>query len=165
MYIFDKTVVPILLYGAEVWGFKYYKILEEVQVNFCKNALGLPRNAANLAALGECGRYPLAVEAYVKCIKYWLKIQGMPTGRYPRSCYKLMKQMEESGYTTWASYVKNLLMKYGFGHVWLAHCVGDVKSFISVFRQRVQDCCQQDFLWKAIFILSSKMSSLKGRSL
>ena len=33
---FDMTVKPLLLYGAEIWGFELLAILENVQNHFCK---------------------------------------------------------------------------------------------------------------------------------
>lgn len=34
--LFDTMVVPILLYGAEVWGFEYWNIIENFHMQFCK---------------------------------------------------------------------------------------------------------------------------------
>ena len=41
------------------------------------------------------------------------------------------------GSSTWASYVKNILFSYGFGHVWLNQGVGNEGHFIEIFKQRV----------------------------
>jgi len=65
--LFDKMVKPVALYGAEIWGTKRYKSLEDVQIKFCKQVLGLPNHAANLASLGECGRYPLFIVYMFLC--------------------------------------------------------------------------------------------------
>ena len=34
--IFDKMILPILLYGSEIWGFKYSDKIEQVKHIFCK---------------------------------------------------------------------------------------------------------------------------------
>ena len=39
--MFNKTVKPILLYGAEIWGFGKFDILERVQLKFLKHILKL----------------------------------------------------------------------------------------------------------------------------
>ncbi|KAK6181892.1 hypothetical protein SNE40_009670 [Patella caerulea] len=36
LYLFDHMVVPILTYGAEIWGYQLYKTIETVQNKFCK---------------------------------------------------------------------------------------------------------------------------------
>ena len=33
--IFDKTILPILLCGSEIWGFENIDIIERVHLRFC----------------------------------------------------------------------------------------------------------------------------------
>jgi hypothetical protein len=68
LHIFDHTIIPILLYGCEIWGYfspasskikreKDFKIdkgfdnlpCEGLHLKFCKFALGVKRNATNYA--------------------------------------------------------------------------------------------------------------------
>ena len=49
--IFDSLVVPISCYGSEVWGYKYHKKIEQVNINFCKSVLGVGKYASNSAVL------------------------------------------------------------------------------------------------------------------
>lgn len=154
--LFDKTIVPIALYGAEIWGYKQYSAIENLQIRFCKNILGLPAHASNNAALGECGRLPLAVLYFKKCIKYWLKILRMPNTRYVKCCYLMLKRLDEHGKITWATSVKNLLFKYGFGTVWVEQEVANQTAFIIEFTTRLKDCFSQD--WYREVHDSSKLS-------
>ena len=80
--IFDKMILPILLYGSEIWGFKYSDKIEQVKHIFCKKLLGLSSNTVNEIALGEMGRYPLAVHHHLRCVKYWLEILSMQSGSH-----------------------------------------------------------------------------------
>ena len=34
--LFDMKVVPILLYCSEIWGYRKYEVLEQVQYYTCK---------------------------------------------------------------------------------------------------------------------------------
>jgi hypothetical protein len=34
--MFDKTILPILLYGSEIWGFENIDIIERVHLHFCR---------------------------------------------------------------------------------------------------------------------------------
>ena len=72
--IFDKMILPILLYGSEIWGLKYSDKIEKVQYIFCKQVLGLSLNTVDEAALGELRRYPLTVHYHLRCVKYCLKM-------------------------------------------------------------------------------------------
>ena len=35
LYLFDKFVFPVILYGCEVWGFESCRILDKLQLKFC----------------------------------------------------------------------------------------------------------------------------------
>ena len=34
--MFDKAILPVLLYGSEIWGFENLDLLEKVHLRFCK---------------------------------------------------------------------------------------------------------------------------------
>ena len=135
--MFDKMILPILLYGSEIWGFEYSGKIEQVQHIFCKKMLGLSSNTVNEAALGELGRYPLAVQYHLRCINYWLKIVCMQSNRYPKACYGMLYNLDQHGKTTWATRVKQMLDKFGFRYVWAQQGVGDIDVFIEVFKTRL----------------------------
>ena len=115
--IFDAMVTPVLCYAAEIWGHTYLEHIETIHANFCKIFLGLTRNANHCMALGECGRYFLCSVYYYKCIKYWCHLLHMSNNRYPRNCYLMLKSHTEIGRVNWASNVRDLLYRYGFGFV------------------------------------------------
>ena len=49
----------------------------------------------------------------------------MNNSRYPYHCYKMLRYLDTSGQTTWATKVKAVLSKYGFGYVWVNGIIGD----------------------------------------
>ena len=51
--IFVSLVLPVLCYGSEVRGYKYYRKAEQVHINLCKSVLGVGNYASNYAVLGE----------------------------------------------------------------------------------------------------------------
>ena len=59
--LFDSRILPILCYGSELWGFKYRKDIERVQIDYCKFILGVGKSTHSAAVLGECGRQPLYI--------------------------------------------------------------------------------------------------------
>jgi hypothetical protein len=144
--LFDSMVKPILTYGAELWGTTYSEEIEKVQIQFCKDFLGLGPHVNNSMALGECGRLPLCIDYYIKCLKYWIKLLQMPAFRYPKNCYLMLKSHDDAGRVNWATSVKNLLFKHGFGYVWIAQDVGNIELFVTLFKQRIEDCMYQNWL-------------------
>jgi hypothetical protein len=155
--LFDKMVLPIVMYGAEVWGTDYITCIEKVQTRFCKYVLGVGSRVSDLAALGECGRKPLFVQYYCKVIKYWIKLLQMNDETISKKCYWMLKILDENKRYNWVTNVKGLLFKHGFGYVWFAQEIGDAKAFLHIFKQRVADCAYQE--WHEAISNSPKLSS------
>ncbi|MEW8544973.1 MAG: reverse transcriptase family protein [Candidatus Thiodiazotropha sp.] len=146
--LFDSVAKPILCYGAELWGFEVSESIERVQYDVCKKFLKLPQCTFNEFARGECGRYPLYVDYFCRCIKYWIKLTRMNVNRFPNKCYGMLRNLDENGRITWASKVRELLFRYGFGYVWVVEDVGNVNLFMKTFKQRLIDCSSQDWCSK-----------------
>jgi hypothetical protein len=143
--LFDKMILPVVTYAAEVWGYEIYEPIERVQFQFCKFILGVASNTCNSAVLGECGRYPLYIHYYLKCIKYWLKLLEMSNNRLPKAAYIMLHEMDANGKINWVTEVKNLLFKYGFGYVFVMQEVGNIDLFINIFKNRLLDCAFQEW--------------------
>ena len=144
--LFDSMVVPILTFGSEIWGFSYSEEIERVQIDFCRYFLGVNTSVNNSVILGECGRLPLCSIYLVKCIKYWCNLLYMPNTRYPKNCYKMLYSLDCFGRRNWAAYIKEILFRHGFGYAWIAQEVGNVNSFIYIFKQRIKDCLSQQWI-------------------
>ena len=69
--LFDKTVLPIMFYGCEIWGFGN-NMLETVFLKFCKYLLGLKSSTPNCMVYGETGCYPVSLTTQIRIISYWL---------------------------------------------------------------------------------------------
>ena len=121
------------------------KKIEKVHIKFCKRYACLHQNTADYFVLSECGRYPLAVTYMTQCVKYWVRLTQMPNYRYPKQCYNMLRSLALSGKINWASNVRLLLYKHGFGYVWEADTIGDASRFINLFRQRLADCFTQQW--------------------
>jgi hypothetical protein len=104
--LFDSMILPILCYGSEIWGYKKYDVIENVQLKFCKFLLGVNSNTTSSAVLGECGRNPLFVKYACRCIKYWCKVITMDDYRLPKATYIMLKQLDENGKITWVTHIK-----------------------------------------------------------
>ena len=121
------------MYGSEIWGTEYSETIERVQVKFCKDYLRLGDTVNNCMALGECGRLPLCCDYSLRSIKYWCKLLMMPPHRDPKQCYIMLRNQDDMGRTNWATAVKSLLYRYGFGLVWLSQDFGNMNLFIMQF--------------------------------
>jgi hypothetical protein len=73
-YLFDKSVRPVLDYGAEIWGFNLADNLKRFHKKFCKRLLSVRiKSTSNCAVLGDLGRHTFAVNKNMRIVAYWLK--------------------------------------------------------------------------------------------
>ena len=136
--LFDAQIQPMLNYGAEVWGLTVdLSILERVHLFALKRFLNVSVRTPNSLVYGETGRFPLFVNIYVKCVKYWLRLLKMEPNRYPRKAYNMLLYMHEHNRNTWASSICFMLYRYGFDEAWQNQGVGNEKAFVKLFRERV----------------------------
>ena len=143
--VFDTVVKPILCYGSEIWGYNYCDKIEKVHSKFCKQYCGLSYKVADVFALGECGRVPIAITYMTRCLKYWIRLLHMERHRYPKQCYEMLMSLDSLGRITWATHVKLMLFTYGFGYVWISQTVGSPEILINLFTQREKDCLLQNW--------------------
>lgn len=71
--LFDTMVVPILLYGAEVWGFENCNI-ENFHIQFCKTILKVKKSTPHCMIYGELGRIPLNILIKARMVGFWQRI-------------------------------------------------------------------------------------------
>ena len=72
--LFDKMILPILLYGCEIWGFENLESIEIFYRKFLKYILKVNRQTTNCMVYGETGRTPLKVIIETRMVCYWHKI-------------------------------------------------------------------------------------------
>ena len=133
--LFDKIVLPILLYGSQIWGADWSDVIENVHISFRKRILHVNSSTPNAAVLMELGSYPLAVHYHITCLKYWLKLLKMPNTRYPKACYLMLKNLNDRNRFT----VRYMLNKFGFNYIWFSQNVDNEEIFLNVFKTRVKN--------------------------
>ena len=78
MKLFDAYVVPILIYGSEIWGDMFNADImkwdssdtEKVHLQFSKHILGVNRSTMNNMIRAELGRYPLLIDVQTRIIEF-----------------------------------------------------------------------------------------------
>lgn len=127
LHIFDHTIVPILLYGAEVWGIDMAKQKKRGETNneyfeqhldgnnisllelkFYKRLLHVRRNTPTIAVRGELGRHPLTIKAIAKSIKYFNQIKSKPENKLVVKALQESISMSNQGQATWYSKLTKL---------------------------------------------------------
>ena len=127
---------PIVLYGSEIWGLESCSsVIDNVHLFGLKRYLGVDRRTPNDLVYGEVGRFPIQINACVRCIKYWLKLIRMEEHRLPLRAYKMLLNLDQRGKTNWVT----IVCANGFSYVWDNKGVGCLNAFIREFRQKLID--------------------------
>jgi hypothetical protein len=138
--IFDAQVQPIVLYGAELWGLESSStVIENVHLFGLKRFLGVDKRTPNDLVYGEVGRFPIYLNANVRCMRYWLKLTRMEEHRLPFRAYKMLLNLDGRGKINWVTNIRRILSVNGFSYVWENQGVGCLNAFIRMFRQRLID--------------------------
>ena len=72
--LFDKIIVPKLLYGSEVWVMCGYKEIDQLRLKFCKRILSVRQQTPSCAIFRELDRFSLSNKCIERSLKYWLYI-------------------------------------------------------------------------------------------
>ena len=57
-----NIVVPILLYGCEVWGYENCDIIEKLHMEFCRMVLHFNNSTSTCTIYGVLGRPPIVIQ-------------------------------------------------------------------------------------------------------
>ena len=148
--LFDTMVVPILLYGSEVWGVYDFKNVDKLHIRFCKNILGVRQQTPNMAVYGELGRFPLSVIAKLRSIKFWLKIKKN-TNSPIYSLY--LDQCANINNSCWSSRINSIIEHLGFSHLLNNFDINN--NYLPLLKTRVHDQFKQE--WSTCLNSMSKL--------
>ena len=106
---------------------------------------------------GELGRYPLYINASLRCIKYWLRLLKMDRARLPKQAYLMMLEQDKNGKRNWASAIRELLSKLALETAWNNQEVQEYSPFLRECKTKMYNLFLQG--WK-IDIRASERYSL-----
>ena len=116
--LFDALVLPIIMYGSEVWGIYGYKEVDRLHLKFCKHVLGVKSQSSNVAVLGELGRFPLSIICKERSINYWLNVKKNPHSLIYRVLEDHCIIFRDTTRTNiYYNSVKRVLENLGYGYV------------------------------------------------
>ena len=72
--MFNRTILPILLYGCEIWGFNNIKLIENVQNQFLRTITKLRKSTPIYMLYGELGITPVEVHIKSCMVGFWISL-------------------------------------------------------------------------------------------
>ena len=116
--IFEKTIEPILLYGAEIWGFenRSTQLIEKYYLKTLKQILGLRKSTPTYMIYGETGKYPLGVKIKMRMLNFTVKLVRGEGKKISEILLKSMLNDRTNEYK-WLSGIKRILTETGFPYL------------------------------------------------
>ena len=168
--IFNKTIKPILLYGAETWGFGNLDVIDRVQLMFLKHILKLKRSTANYFIYGETGCLPVSIEVEERVMSFWSRLILSENGDTPNKLSHIvyinilnktthLNDNELKRKYPWFHKVKSILYKCGFINVWNDQTFPNSKWLKLAIKRKLSDLFLNE--WYSLVNYSSNSSFYK----
>jgi hypothetical protein len=92
MMMFESMVENVLMYGAEIWGWKEQDEVERVQEKYLRWVLGVDRVTPGYIVREECKRSKLRVKAGKRAVKFEDRMGGREECSMLTECYREKKK-------------------------------------------------------------------------
>ena len=154
--LFDAIVVPILLYGCEIWGFENINILENVHIQFLRYLAHVRKSTPVYMLYGEFGRKPLLLTISLRIICFWARLLTGKTSKLSVQIYQLLFY----DYTycgtqhKWIIHVRDIFYKLGLNNIWDKQMFNSITRLKALVKQRLSDQFLQN--WQSDISKSNK---------
>jgi hypothetical protein len=115
--LFDHTVLPILTYGSEIFGYENLDLLEKVHNEFLRKLTKARRSTPMSFLYGELGRYPISITVQTRMISYWNRLLTGKDNKISLQIYKYMINQTNNDYK-WPNKIKEILFSVGRPDLW-----------------------------------------------
>ena len=112
--LYERLVVPSLLYGSEVYGWKMADQVDQAFYIHMKRYFLLPSNVSKPALYWALGIMPLQFLVWEKCYKFWIQLLLLPNSRLEKSAYYMSKELHANNKSTWFNDMLDVFNRIGF---------------------------------------------------
>ena len=111
-HIFDHTILPILNYGAEIWGGKEWTELEKLHLSACKYILGVSHSTPTDGLYAELGRHPLHISRKITIVKYFKCLSKLSDGWLAKKAFKQLSLDDSLNHHNWVSMANSIISEF-----------------------------------------------------
>lgn len=153
--LFDNTILPILTYGSEVFGYENTEILEGVHLQFLRKIGKLRKSTPKYMLYAEFGRYPIKITIKQRMANFWARILNGKTSKLSYQIYLYMLNTNEKDYK-WVRCIQPILNEVGRQDtcIWLRQTYSVPRSIGKIIKLFLTDQFLQN--WNNLLQNSSK---------
>ena len=115
--LIDHPVLPILLYGAEIFGYENTDILERIHSNFFHKITNSRKSTPMSFLYGELGRYPISMNTQSRVVSFWNRNLVGKSEKFILKIYKYMIHIQDNNFK-WPNKIREILHKEGRPDLW-----------------------------------------------
>ena len=160
--LFDKVVLPVLLYGCEIWGWANLKDIEIFFRNFLRTLLKTFKFTPNCMLYGETGTTDVKTKIMCRMTNFWAKLKPIRTDKFSSMLFHLMSNLQcqqpDVFDFKWIKCVQNWLNQNGFSEMWEMQHI-NTNWFKHIFKLRCNDIFQQN--WQEEVMSNSQCSNYR----
>ena len=90
LYLFDHVILPIALYGCEIWGFENCQIIKNLRNDVLRQIINLRKSTPIYMLHEELGRHPIQINIKSRMIGLWLSIVNGKESKLSKLLYSIM---------------------------------------------------------------------------
>ena len=118
--LFDKIVLPILLYGCEIWGHTDINGIEVFYRNFIRRILKLGNSTSNGMLYGETGKTSIMPTIEKRMIAFWLRLVQGSQNKLSVILYQFVSKLYnvKDYQSLWFKKIVSMLQDCGMYYIW-----------------------------------------------
>ena len=166
--LYKALVLPVLEYGAEIWGNCEWEEAEKLQRAVARRILGAKQGTSNAFLMGELGWWPLSARRDLLRLRFWWKLVNMQQSRGVRQVYdycrakfelslgagrdlgKLRKQS-----MNWCEYTFSLLKELNMEEIWWTGKPGGADEWNARVYSKIQE--REERKWRRLMMNNVKL--------
>ena len=139
--LYQKMVVPVLLYGSEIWGHECLDLIEKPHLKSLKCILHLNRSTMSSQVYGESGNFPVSIMIKARMVRFWADLVGSQGNKLSSSIYSILHELHSrSVYTSpWLSVVRQTLVDAGLECAWETQTFTSKDALCSIVNKSLRD--------------------------
>ena len=91
--LYESMVIPIIRYGAAVWGHREFSEIDAVHNRMCRYYLGVSKYTPNAAVRGDMGTRVPWQHQKLELARQWCRLANMPNGRINKKIFMWSKSV------------------------------------------------------------------------
>ena len=145
--LYNALVVPIIQYGAAIWGTKSFSGIDAIHNRACRFFLGVGKYTPNAAVQGDMG-WPLPIyHQWSAIIRFWKRLEGMNVNRIDSRVFSFCKTSGDVRHKNWCFRVTAFFNKNGLPNlidpIFITNTCTRILS--KIVQDKVRDICKDEW--------------------